>query len=92
MSRTREVLDAAGQFDACGGMDHTCRFKQRRAFGPNLLKKQTIELCCGVLPLKPLKFDAVGLDCRVAEAALLVFFVGFEVAFEPLDMAVAFEG
>src|SRR3954447_25889322 len=46
-------------------------------------------------PLHPrelLELDAVGDEAVGAEAALLVLFVGFEVAFEPVDLAVALEG
>jgi hypothetical protein len=44
------------------------------------------------LPLKLLELHPVGFDGVIAKAALFVFFVGFEVAFEPFDVAVAFEG
>ena len=47
----------------------------------------SLALPCELLELDPLGDQAVG-----AQAALLVLFVGFEVAFEPVDLAVAFEG
>src|SRR5689334_18782649 len=41
---------------------------------------------------EPLELDAVRLDRGFAEAALLVLLIGFEVALEPFDVAVALEG
>ena len=45
-----------------------------------------------LLPLEPFELDAVGFDSGVAQPALLVGLVVLEVAFEPLDVAVALEG
>src|SRR6476620_2699162 len=42
--------------------------------------------------LEALELDAVRLDRGLAEAALLVLLVGFEVALEPFDVAVTLEG
>jgi hypothetical protein len=42
--------------------------------------------------LEALELDAVRLDCRIAQSPLLVFLVGFEIALEPFDVAVALEG
>ena len=44
-----------------------------------------------LLPFELLELDAMRLDGGVAQAALLVFLVVGEVAFEPFDVAVAFE-
>jgi hypothetical protein len=46
--------------------------------------------CCP-LTLEPLELDAMGLDSLIAKPALLVFLIVGEVAFEPFDVAVAFE-
>ena len=43
------------------------------------------------LPRELLKFDPVWNERVGAQAALLVFLVAIKVAFEPLDVAVAFE-
>ena len=43
-------------------------------------------------PREFLVFDALRQDGILAEAALLVLLVGFEIAFEPLHVAVALEG
>src|SRR3984893_16703523 len=45
-----------------------------------------------LLPRKLLIFEPVRDDAVDAEATFLVFLVGGEIAFEPFDMAVAFEG
>src|SRR5690242_9267713 len=44
------------------------------------------------LPAELLVLDAVGDQAVGAQATLLVVLVGLEVAFEPLDLAVALEG
>jgi hypothetical protein len=43
------------------------------------------------LPLELLELNPVGFDGGVAQTAFFVFFVVGKVAFEPLDVAVAFE-
>ena len=57
--------------------------QRKRADKPSALFVSARQLLVG---------EARGPIRRIAEAAALVFFVGFEIPLEPFDMAVAFEG
>src|SRR5690606_36047804 len=81
------------------GMRVTCHSASPADIKPEQALRKQVPAPAGAGPggsdlssLEPLELDPVRLDCSVAEAALLVFLVGLEVALEPLDVAVALEG
>jgi hypothetical protein len=69
--------------------EHDVRLTGCRSFTSEALRAVLFEKS---FPLESFELDAMRFDRSLAETALLVFLVVGEVALEPFDAAVAFEG